>query len=182
MEWFKAVLNIVGEIFNWFFIINPWERAIRVRIGKHIKKIDPGIHFKIPFFDRVFKQSIRLRICAVKSQSVTTTDGHTLTVAGAIEYSINDILPLYNTINNPEETINQTVQSLVSKYIAENTLERCKPKDVMAYVNSNLNLDQWGLSSSRYLLTDFAIVKTYRIITGEIYKWFDEQLRMENLN
>ena len=176
MEWLSGLFRNFGELFRWFFILQPWEQALRIRAGRRVRKFTGGMHFRIPFVDTVFRQNTRTRISGVKASNVTTTDGRTITVAGAIEYEILDIAPLYERLHNAEETIGQNVQSILAAYIINHAFADCTPEKIMGHVSETMNLTQWGLSRGRFLLTDFAVVRTYRVITGEVHKWFDDAL------
>jgi len=176
MQWISSLIHNVTEIFKWFFILQPWEQGIRVRAGKNIKKFHGGMHFKIPFIDTVYKQNMRTRIAGIKPVNCTTTDGKTVTVAGALEYSISDIEPLYQRLHNAEDTIGQYVGAILTQYICTSDSLSCTPQKVMDHVTETMDLSKWGLSPGNFLLTDFVFAKTYRVITGEIHKWFADGL------
>ncbi|KKK49025.1 hypothetical protein LCGC14_3139220, partial [marine sediment metagenome] len=59
MNWLNTLFQKIYELFNWFYTVVPWERAMRVRFGKHMKIMQPGIHVQIPFIDKVFLMNIR---------------------------------------------------------------------------------------------------------------------------
>ena len=60
-EWLQAIFNFFGR-FRVFYIVMPWEQAIRARLGSRVKLIGSGFHWKLPFLDRVFTQNIRLHV------------------------------------------------------------------------------------------------------------------------
>ncbi len=53
MNWIKEIIQLFGEAFNWLYILQPWEQGVRVRAGKHIKKVNGGLHFKLPYLDKI---------------------------------------------------------------------------------------------------------------------------------
>ena len=178
MEWFSILMRHLGEPFRFLFIVDPWEQAIRVRAGKHIKKFQGGIHFRLPFFDKIYKQNTRKRVISIDAQTVTTTDKQSVTIAGALEYRITDVLPLYLLLHNANDTIANTAQAVVSQYISTHELSQCEPDIIMKHVTEEINLKQWGLEGGKFLLTDFAVVKTYRFITGQINKYVNDYINM----
>lgn len=171
MSWFTAFLHRFSEAFKWWFVLQPWEQALRVRAGRWITKFEGGVHFCIPYLDAIFKQNCRLRITDIPQQTITNASEETLTIAGALQYRVADVEPLYNTLHMAEETISQTVMSLVADYIAVNTGDKCDPDSVQIHVNNSLDLGRYGLTEVRFLLTDYARVRTYRIIMGSMEKW-----------
>lgn len=55
----------------------PWEAALRVRLGRRVVMLGPGFHLRIPFLDRTFVRSVRLRTISDSGQTVVTQDGDT---------------------------------------------------------------------------------------------------------
>jgi hypothetical protein len=167
----NALIQNFLKIFTWWIVVAPWEQALRVRAGKHVKKVDAGIYLKIPFLDRIFKQSTRRRLSMIRPQTLTTRDGHTITLSGALGYNIVDIEKLFQTLHHPEDTLEAEVASLVAEYIVLNNLDKCIPDIIENYVRGKMNLEQYGLGSQQFFLSSFTRVKTYRLITGEIPSW-----------
>lgn len=161
---------------RWFFILQPWEQAIRVRAGKRIKKFTGGIHFKIPYLDYVFSQNQRMRLSPVPSQVLTTLDGKTITLAGSIRYSVADVEPLFTKLHMAEETIAQEAQLILAEYVPTVEFSECEPAHLRELVNQDLDLEKFGLADVEFVLTDYAVVKTYRLITGEMDTWTQHAL------
>lgn len=167
------------QVLTWFVVVAPWEQAIRVRLGKNKTLLQAGFYVRIPFVDRVFKQSIRRRIHVITPQTLTTSDRKIVTCGGAIGFSIEDLCKLYDTLESPNDTISNEVAGLVSEFIGSKTLVQCTAKDINEYVMEHLNLNRYGLSGQEFFLTSFASMRAYRFITGEIPYWNkDGQLSM----
>ncbi len=171
---FESILKIIGRVFIWLFIIEPWEMSIRVRLGKRTDVMGPGFHLRIPFIDTVYTQHIRVRAVGIASQTVSTSDGHTVTFAGSLRYKVGDILSMYQNVHSPRDTINQVVRGLVTDYVVDNTLVNCAPRKITDHVNENLKLTEFGLEDYSFFLTDFAKVKTYRLINGDLDSYYTE--------
>ena len=43
-------------IFLCIYTVDANEQAVVLRLGKYLETTNPGLHFKIPFFDSVYKQ------------------------------------------------------------------------------------------------------------------------------
>lgn len=179
MAWLQNLMTHFGEAFRWFYILQPWEQALRVRCGKHIRLHAGGLHFKVPYIDYIFKQNTRLRISDVPAQTITTLDAQTITLSGALQYRVADITPLFTKLHMAENTIAQECQAILTEYIAWNEFKKCSPKDVMSHVQERLNLERYGLADVRFILKDFAVVKTYRFITGDMDTWTDHSLQTD---
>lgn len=163
------------ELFLWWTVIQPWEQGIRVRLGKDRKKLLPGIHFKIPYVDCVFKQTVRRRYTTFGPISVTTSDGATLTLSGALGYTVRDLDLLYDRLQHAEDGIHAIVAGAVTEFVSNHTLLECSPAKVIEGTRPLLHLRRFGLSGCGLLLTSYAKVRTIRLITdpNSSSKWGD---------
>lgn len=166
MNQVKEFLEYVFNVFKFWVIIQPWEQGLRVRNGKHIKKISRGLFFKIPYLDSIYVQEFRLRMIPLSMQTLTTKDGMTVTINSSLGYQISDLMKLYNTICHPGETISALAMSEVSDYIFTHDLKDITPKKIEDSVLSKLRSKDcdFGLEFKNYRITNFACVKTFRLI------------------
>lgn len=171
MNWLQSVLNNFTALFRWYFMVAPWEQCIRVRLGKHTKVYGPGCHFKVPFIDLLFKQGIRSRVICLPALTLTTADGKTVTCSGNLQFKVVDILQLYNSVHMPDEVLQTHTSGLLSRYITENNAARLSVEDACTYVRGNLELGKYGLQADEFMLTDFAFVRTYRLIQDHLEKF-----------
>lgn len=178
MTWVNDLLNHLTKIFQWWVIIMPWEKAVRVRFGKHLKVLSAGVYFKIPFFDSIYIQSDRLRVVTMPPQTIATKDKHTLTLVTCVGYSISNIEMLYRKMFAPEMTISNMVMGAVSEYIFSNDLIDCNPSKIEAYINIKLSSDDYGLKYEYFKVIGYAIVKTYRLIQDQ--HWTSNELNTTN--
>lgn len=168
---FQSLVRAIGELFNWFVIVAPWEQAIRVRCGKHVTLLRSGFHLRAPVIDRIYRQPIRRRLCLVKHQTLTTQCGQTITVSGQLGYIVKDLLKLYQTLHDAQDTIVAEVCALVSEYVATNDVDLCTPNQIERYVRAHLDIDRYGLGDPEFYLVNYARVRTYRLIMGELASW-----------
>lgn len=172
-QFFDYILNSIKI----WIIVQPWEAGLRVRIGKYIKKLDKGIYFRIPYFDSVYIQETRLRICSMPVQTISTKDEKTITINGAVGYIISDIEKLYKTLYHPEITITNICMSDIAKYINNKNAEDINSNDLSKKIFSGLKQLDYGLEFQYFKVTSFAVVRTYRLIQD--YSWVKEELEMD---
>ncbi len=173
LEGIRALFVQFGELFHWWVIVAPWEQIVRVRLGKHLKMFGAGIHFTIPHVDSVYRQSIRRRICLTAMQTLTTSDGKTVTVSGQLGYAIVDVEKLYQTVHHAEDTLLATMQALVSEYIQQNDAADCTPPKVQEFVQESADLEIYGIGEVSFFVTNFAIVRTYRLLMDKAKDYAD---------
>ena len=171
MNWLNTLFQKIYELFNWFYTVVPWERAMRVRMGKHMRVMLPGIHIQIPFIDKVFLMNIRDRAASTCPQTLTTVDGVTITLQVAYRFEVTDIEPMYNRLHQAANTISQEIEGRVSEFVTENRAEDVSPGAIRENVLDKIDLSKYGLKCTKVFLTDFARVKTYRLINGGMERY-----------
>ena len=166
METIKFLFQQIGKIFKWWVIINPWELGIRVRLGKHTKLLQPGVHLKIPGIDKAYAQNTRLEAVDVPNQTLTTSDGKVLTISVVVCFRIVDIERLYTKIQRVDNTIIGVSMGKVASSVVGLTAVECKPGVVEHAVRDGLNAlaPEWGLEFDTVSVNTFAYVKTLRLI------------------
>lgn len=173
----KDLLEYLFNFIKIWIIVQPWEQGIRVRNGGEIKKLSKGIFFRIPYFDSVYIQETRMRMVQMCLQTLTTNDKHTVTINSSLGYSIVDIEKLYNTLCHPEGTISNIAMSVTAEYIFNSKLEDINAKDIEKSVLTKLNENNYGIKFEYFKITNFAAVKTFRLIQDN-QSWADNYLSL----
>ncbi|WP_410221917.1 SPFH domain-containing protein [Pedobacter sp.] len=172
-EFIEYILNAIKI----WIIVQPWERGLRVRRGKYITKLKGGIYFRIPYIDSIFIQSVRTRVISLPMQTLTSKDFKTITLNSAIGYCIVDVDKLYNNIFHPELTLSNMAMSEVSEFIHNNNVDDINPQLIENAVIEKLKAGNYGIDVHYFKLTNFAIVKTFRLIQD--HSWVNSDLDMD---
>jgi regulator of protease activity HflC (stomatin/prohibitin superfamily) len=170
------IFSHISKLFQWWVIIMPWEQGIRVRFGDKRKLLMPGTYFKIPFFDAVFSQTIRLRIVALSPQTVSTKDEKTLTLSAICGYRITDLNVMYDSLHHPESTICNIVASEISEFISKRNLCDISPSSISNHIESKLRETKYGIEFETMKISSYAVVRTYRIIQD--HQWMPSDTDM----
>lgn len=146
-------------------VVAPWEQALRVRLGKHVRVLKAGFHLRIPVIDVVYMQSVRRRVSSIGQQTLTTADKQTVTLTAALGYAIDDVEAVYRGLHHAEDTLVQLSRQRIAQYVATHPLATCMPADLERLAGQlNLELELYGFVAPELRVTDFAVVKTYRLI------------------
>lgn len=153
----------------------PWEKGIRIRLGKRWTLLNEGVYLKLPIIDRVYVQSTANRIIAGPVQTLTTICGKTLTISVTIGYCIEDVSKLYKKVYHTELTITNMVLGQVSQFIANNRIEDCKPKAIESFISDAIKISDLGIGNVSAKITGYALVRTYRLISDShgMYEGFN---------
>lgn len=176
-------MNGLKEFLQWFFesvriliVVQSFETGIRIRFGKKVKKLSSGVYFRLPYFDSIYIQESRLRIVALPLQTLTTKDGKTITLNGSIGYLISDIEVLYDNLYHPEISIQNIAMANITSFVYDKRMEDLKINNITESVMDKLKRLDYGIDFKYFEITNFAVVKTYRLITDK--SWVDEGLQM----
>jgi hypothetical protein len=175
----SAIVNLIRSfwrLFIWAFVVLPWEQALRVRLGKHRKLFGAGAHFRIPYLDRIYVQTVRLRYSFLPLQTVTSSDGQTFSVSGQLGYEVTNLALLYDTLHHAEGAVCAMAQGEIARYVQTHSMRECEPESVRAGVIARLTLDGYGLTVRGMELTTFARVKTYRLLSDQHYNMSSDAL------
>lgn len=114
---------IIGAMWSGAYSVDQGERAIVLRFGKIVNVEDPGLHFKIPYVEKVVKISTRTNTAVYPNVPVYSQDQQAATLTLSIIYSIKedmveDLYTNQKSIENMQETILSSVafNALKSKF------------------------------------------------------------------
>lgn len=164
MQYIDNIIKYLSNLLQWWVIVNPWERGIRIRFGNKVKHLEPGIHWRLPFFDSVYIAGIRDRVISMAVQTVSTKDGVTITLNGTLSYKMSDIVKMYNTLYHPELTLQNIVMSKISDFVTSSSSADCSPSRIGEEVTKTVKSFDYGIEFGDVKIINYAIVKTIRLI------------------
>ena len=89
MSTFYIVLSIVILfLLLGLRIINQYERGVKLRFGRYINTLNPGLRWIIPFVDRLIKVDIRILAVDIPSQEIMTKDNVPIRINGVVFYKV----------------------------------------------------------------------------------------------
>lgn len=154
------LLIILGTLFDGYFIVRTREAAILERLGKFQKVAHAGLHFKVPWVDRVRdKISLQVRQLDVMVET-KTKDNVFVQIPVAVQYEVvqGREREAYYMLSNHEQQIVAYVQDNVRSSVANMNLDDSfSSKDTIARnVAASLrdNMAEYGWNFVNTLVTD----------------------------
>lgn len=165
----NELLLTLGRWFGnlkFYVTVNPWEQAIRVRAGKTILRLAPGLHFKIPFIDAVYRQSVRLRAAQMCTQTLTTMDGHTVVIGATLGFNIEDIERIYNRLHHADDTLTNKAAAALAETVYRTNRSDLHAQRLSDGVSADLSAEfhEFGVSGVDVRITDFAFIRAIRLV------------------
>lgn len=125
-----AFLGILIFLSGWG-IVDEGERGVRVRTGNVVGTVDPGLYFKIPFFESVPKISVRTQSVIYERENPlnsASADLQAIDIASVTNYhldpsKVEEVYRQYRTLEAFEESVirprvRDTVKAVASQYTA----------------------------------------------------------------
>ena len=160
--WFAVlvVLSLALFIFwNTFVIVEMREEVILERFGKYHKTLTPGLHFTIPFIDRIaYRQEMREQVLDVPHQKCITKDNIEVDVDGLVYLKVMDSYKASYGINNYSlaavNLAQTTMRSEVGKITLDDTFSERDAMNEAIVEELDKASDPWGVKVMRYELKD----------------------------
>lgn len=148
------------------FTVLAWERAVLVRFGNRVSLLEPGVHFRIPFFDAITLLNTRLRVLHTDPQMLTTSDGLVLTISTTIGFRIIDPLAAALRYQSPEFTIRSLAQGLIADAVIGRSSTELTPQTIARDTLAALRAMGGGYEYELCTASDFGYVRTYRLLNS----------------
>ena len=171
---FDKLWEILGNIWhelNPFFIVEQYQEAILLRMGKFHKVCKPGLHFKIPLFDNYIKQHTVQTTLSLHPQSLVTKDEVNIVVKGMVKYKIGDVKVFILEVFDAVDAISDVSQGIIKDVIMNKTFQECRAADIDSAITRKIKseLKKMGVEILQVTLTDIAPIRSIRLISDSLH-------------
>jgi hypothetical protein len=172
-----TIIQSITRPFKWWTVIAEWEQGIRVRLGQNSKLLKPGIHFRIPWVDRIYVQSVRLRTFYATGITCRTKDGKTAVFSLATHFRVKDVLRMYNELSSPETTIEAMAVEQAIALVESQDADTIRASDISAAI-AMTESEKWGLEEIHFAITGFTCCRAIRVLMND----YNSTAGMNNLD
>jgi len=134
-------------------IVNQYEKAMIMRLGRYKATVDSGLHFLTPFIEDMIKVDMREKVINVEPQKVITKDNVTVIVDAVIYYKVIDPVKAEFEVQNFGYACTTLAQTNLRNLIGDRTLDETLVARDMINTNLRLVLDEatnlWGVKVTR---------------------------------
>jgi regulator of protease activity HflC (stomatin/prohibitin superfamily) len=169
MDWLQALIERLTCFIPRPTIMTVYEAGLRFTFGKHIKDITNGWFWWIPLFQRIQWMDIQTQVVDLRSQSVRTSDGQSVIVSGAIQYSVKDVRKAILNVQNVDTALEKLALGIILEFVKSKTVDECH--DIEALKKEILRgikeaAQGWGLKIERVFITDLDKTINIRLLTN----------------
>ena len=178
MDIFITILIIVAILIVSCIRVVPQAQAFVIeRVGSYLTTWDNGLHFKLPFIDRVAARiSLKEIVKDFKPQPVITKDNVTMQIDTVVYYSITDPKLYTYGVENPIIAIENLTATTLRNIIGELELDQTLTSRDTINTNMRSILDEatdpWGIKINRVELKNI-------IPPRDIQEAMEKQMRAE---
>ena len=151
-------------------VIDQWEEGILLRFGRFVKVVKPGLVWKIPFVDVVWKYTVITQSIDIPPQSVTTADNKNVVVKGIIRFTVSDIKLFLTTITEPKDVLTDTTGGMIREIIEDTNWIDIVDIDKKLTSEVSKFVKKWGIKVEKVTLTDLQIANSIRIIQDSTHQ------------
>lgn len=168
---FDKLIEILTRFWNDilpFVIVEQWNQAIHLRLGKYNRTLKAGIWLKIPFFDSIIETAVITQTVNLPAQTLTTLDEKGIVLKALIRYRVNDVTKYLLSVMHANDVLVDTTMGMI-RDIVEVT-NWADLVDVNEQITAEVKefVQKWGIEIEKITITDLAIVKTFRILGDDI--------------
>jgi len=140
-----AAVVLLVAAWSSVYQVQAASKAVVLRFGKHIKTVDPGLHFKLPFWiDRVVEIPVLRQMQQefgfgtsgatnpyqftdsreqIEERSMVTGDLNAALVEWVIQYRIESPEDYVFNVRNPDETLRDASESVMREVVGDRTVD-----------------------------------------------------------
>jgi regulator of protease activity HflC (stomatin/prohibitin superfamily) len=155
-----AFIFALSTVFGSFFTVNTAEVAVVTRFGKFLRIADPGLNWKVPFFDTI-SGTVSLRVNQISlTMETKTKDNVFVTIPISVQNRVRPekVFDAYYKLSDPTAQIQSYVEQVILGHVPGMTLDEvfASQSSIAAAVKQELDADMatFGFEIVNVLVTD----------------------------
>jgi len=161
--WLIALVVVVGVVFSASpRVIQEWERAVLLRLGKFQRVLDPGVAWVIPGIDQVTsKVDMRIRSTSFSAEKTLTRDTVPVDVDAVLFWVVTDAKRSILEVKEYQQTITWAAQTTLRDVIGRTELVRMisdregLDKELQTAIDAKTS--EWGVTVQSVEIRDVRI-------------------------
>lgn len=144
-----VMVAIIVIVLSGVKIVQPYEQAIYMRLGKYVRVLNQGLNIVCPLINQVVKLDLRTEVLDVPKQEVITKDNSPVTVDAVIYIKVTDPKNAFFEVTDYRlATVNlaqTTLRSIIGEMELDQILSSRERINVSLRDILDENTDKWGV-------------------------------------
>ncbi|MCQ2052681.1 MAG: SPFH/Band 7/PHB domain protein [archaeon] len=119
-----VIVALVGSILSGVKIVQPYEQAIYMRLGKFIRVLNQGLNFVCPLINEIVKLDLRTQVLNVPPQEVITKDNSPVNIDAIIYTRVTDPKNAFFEVANYQTATVYLAQTSLRSIVGEMELDQ----------------------------------------------------------
>lgn len=147
-----------------FKIVDQWEKGVHLRLGKFKQVVEPGLNWKIPFFDQIITTPVITQTVNLKPQTVTSEDEKNVVLSSIVRYHIHDVKKFLLGVMHANDVLVDTTQGIIRDMVEGSRWTDLYDLGSIVTPYVNEQVENWGITVEQVSFPDLGQIVTYRII------------------
>ena len=173
-----GVLAFAAVMFSTFKIVRPDQRAVVERFGEYHRYCEPGIHFLVPWMDKIYKRNITEQMKNVQPSDMITRENLNANVDLDVYYQVrpneDDVKKSFYNVDDYEKQITRLAQTTARNVIGTKQFEEVNSErqKINKKLHSELedDTDAWGIDVVRVEMKEITPPSDVQESMNEILK------------
>ena len=143
------IVMVVAMLLSGVKIVQPYEQAIYMRLGKYVRVLNQGLNFVCPLINQVVKLDLRTEVLDGPNQEVITKDNSPVAVDAVIYIKVTDPRNAFFEVTDYRlATVNlaqTTLRSIIGEMELDQILSSRERINVSLRDILDENTDKWGV-------------------------------------
>ncbi len=147
---FLIILFIIVVIFFMSIrIVQQYQQAVVLRLGRYTRSLEPGFHLVIPLIDSVGKIDMRVRVENVENQDIITKDSVPVTLNAVVYYQVVNAQKALLDVEDYRKATGTLAQTILRSNLGAHTMQEMLTEQKKLDDLLRKDLDQvtepWGI-------------------------------------
>ena len=157
------------HLFRFWSVIDCYQRGVVLRLGRHHRDLEPGLHWIWPFgIEHVFAANVVTNTTNLGVQSLTTRDGHSISVSSLLTWRVLEPAKFLLEVEGGQEAISDLCYGAVADVVKAATwAEVSEPKFAdQCATRLRRRASRYGLEIERLQFSDLTKCRSLRLWAG----------------
>lgn len=157
------------DLFKFWVVVDEYQRAVILRLGKFQKEAGPGLHWLVPFgVDRAIEVTVVTKTADLWPAFLTIRDGQTVSASVIIRYNIRDVKKAVLEVDHVLDAIKDAVNGHVSRLVRAATWEELNSPEFADNLPKECRKRAWryGIEIEDVIISDLCKTRILGILSN----------------
>lgn len=165
LERLADFLVLFWEYITPFFVINVYESAVVLRLGKYHRTVGKGLRWKWPLIETVLSTNIAITTMELRAQTLTTKDGKSVVISSVVKYRIADVKPYMIEIWDSVDVISDTTLGAIKEVITSTNYKDLAGVEKKVLRKVKRQVAGFGVEVINVVFADLGAIRSIRLIS-----------------